>query len=70
MKDATNIEKDVSSNRIININHLQKVIKDNTICMKCSTRKEIKIMQNAVDEFSKKIKATMNINILDDIILD
>ena len=63
-------EKDASSNRIININHLRKAIEDNTVCKKCSRQKEIDIMRNVVDEFSKKIKATMNINIPNDIILE
>eukprot|EP00957_Ditylum_brightwellii_P026899 2033475-Ditylum_brightwellii.AAC.1 len=69
-KKATNPEKDTLSNRIININHLWKAIKDNTICKKYSTKKEVDIMQNVVDKFSKKLKAIMNINIPDDIILD
>ena len=63
-------KKDALSNRIININHLQKTIEDNTVCKKCSRQKEIDIMRNVVDEFSKKIKATMNINIPNDIILE
>ena len=63
-------EKDRLSNHIININHLWKAIDDNTVCKKRSTKKEIDIMQNVVDEFSKKIKATMNINIPNDIILE
>eukprot|EP00957_Ditylum_brightwellii_P099122 7549797-Ditylum_brightwellii.AAC.1 len=69
-KEATNPEKDSLYNHIININCLQKAIEDNTVCKKCSTRKEIDIMQHVVDEFSKKIKATTNISILDDIILN
>eukprot|EP00957_Ditylum_brightwellii_P077537 5891987-Ditylum_brightwellii.AAC.1 len=53
-KEVIKPEKESLADCMININHLWKWIEVNTVCKMCAQNIEIGIMQDVVDEFSKK----------------